>query len=251
MKNRLILKFLVPLCFLVAALLLVAYQHSKIKEEELLRGNGLNHVVIELFTSQDCKKCADADALIASLKDEQKVIALTYPVSIENNERTESTALSLDYKEYHSRYGRKFRRKSYTPELILNGKEHFAGQGNHVLNGHLRAEGMIAYLETPFVYRTNTGIHVTYSFDNSVPGAQLYALLVQDSAAFTAPGETRKKTIFNNLVLEKIPLDVTLRSGTFSFQLPESLNGQVKYKVVLLLQNAKMEIKAASISKSC
>ncbi len=253
MKNRVIIRILVPVCFLGAALALVAYQHAINKDEELLRGNTLNQVVVEFFTSPDCKKCTDANALITSLLSEEKLIALTYPVAPETTQGSENSNLSLNYKNYHNRYARKFRSNSYIPELILNGKERFSGQGNHVLNGHLTADGLIANLDTPFVYRTSTSVNVNYNFENNVPGAQLFALLVQETATVTSTNNnaTVKSYTYTNLVVEKITLDVTIIAGTFSLKLPENAKSTDRFKVVLLLQDAMMEIKAASISKSC
>ncbi|MGO4447954.1 DUF1223 domain-containing protein [Phyllobacterium sp. TAF24] len=85
--------------------------------------------VVELYTSQGCGSCPPADAVLKQLVAEGKVVALAFHVDywdyrgwIDNLALPENTARQNAYRKALGLTG------VYTPQAILNGREHVNGQ---------------------------------------------------------------------------------------------------------------------------
>lgn len=87
-------------------------------------------VVVELFTSQGCSSCPPADAYLSDLADRSDVIPLALHVDywdyIGWKDAFASPQFTKRQKAYAAAAGR---RSIYTPQMIVNGKEHVVG--NH------------------------------------------------------------------------------------------------------------------------
>jgi len=85
-------------------------------------------VVVELFTSQSCPACPDADAFAADLEREPDVIVLSWPVNIWDYLGWEDTLASPENTRRQDQYNGRFGlRWPYTPELVIDGRAHLAG----------------------------------------------------------------------------------------------------------------------------
>lgn len=85
--------------------------------------------VVELYTSQGCGSCPPADAVLKQLVSEGKVVALAFHVDywdyrgwVDNLALPENTARQNAYRKALGLTG------VYTPQAILNGREHMNGQ---------------------------------------------------------------------------------------------------------------------------
>lgn len=85
--------------------------------------------VVELYTSQGCGSCPPADAVLKQLATEGKVVALAFHVDYwdyrgwtDNLALPENTERQNEYRQALSLNG------VYTPQVILNGREHMNGQ---------------------------------------------------------------------------------------------------------------------------
>lgn len=85
--------------------------------------------VVELYTSQGCGSCPPADAVLKELATEGKVVALAFHVDYwdyrgwtDNLALPENTDRQNEYREALGLNG------VYTPQVILNGREHLNGQ---------------------------------------------------------------------------------------------------------------------------
>ena len=88
-------------------------------------------VVLELFTSQGCSSCPPADALLNEVKykySNNQVIALSYHVDYWNYIGWKDPFSKKEFSDKQRAYSSKFYSNSiYTPQIVVNGKEHFVG----------------------------------------------------------------------------------------------------------------------------
>ncbi|RVO83311.1 DUF1223 domain-containing protein [Sinorhizobium medicae] len=91
-------------------------------------GDGAIKGVVELFTSQGCSSCPPADAALKKLVDEGGVVALAYHVDYWNYLGWADTLASKQNTERQYAYARMLGRYGvYTPQAILNGRDHTNG----------------------------------------------------------------------------------------------------------------------------
>lgn len=84
--------------------------------------------VVELFTSQGCSSCPPADAALAKLVEEGRVLALSYHVDYWNYLGWEDTLGTKENTERQYAYSRMLGRNGvYTPQAIMNGRDHING----------------------------------------------------------------------------------------------------------------------------
>ena len=96
--------------------------------------------VVELFTSQGCSSCPPADAALKRLIDDGKVVALAYHVDYWNYLGWPDTLGSKENTARQYAYARMFGRNGvYTPQAVLNGREHVNGADLDGINNRLKA----------------------------------------------------------------------------------------------------------------
>jgi hypothetical protein len=96
--------------------------------------------VVELFTSQGCSSCPPADAVLADLAEEGDVIALAYHVDYWNYLGWKDTLASPENTARQKAYATTFERKSvYTPQAVLNGRDHVNGASRGQIDTTLSA----------------------------------------------------------------------------------------------------------------
>ncbi|MCR6501648.1 thioredoxin family protein [Shinella sp. CPCC 101442] len=97
---------------------------STASAEEAIKPKG----VVELFTSQGCSSCPPADKALETLAREGEVVALSYHVDYWNYLGWADTLASKDNTDRQYAYARMFGRNGvYTPQAVLNGREHING----------------------------------------------------------------------------------------------------------------------------
>ncbi|MBZ9790684.1 thioredoxin family protein [Rhizobium sp. 3T7] len=102
--------------------------------------------VVELFTSQGCSSCPPADAAFRRLVEAGGVIALAYHVDYWNYMGWADTLSSKENTERQYGYAQAMGRANvYTPQVIINGRDHVAGADLGAINKKIdgyAAEGM-------------------------------------------------------------------------------------------------------------
>ncbi len=94
----------------------------------LMPQDGKPKGVVELFTSQGCSSCPPADAAFRKLVDQGDVIALAYHVDYWNYLGWADTLSSKENTARQYGYARMLGRSNvYTPQVIVNGRDHMAG----------------------------------------------------------------------------------------------------------------------------
>ncbi|MEM9106272.1 MAG: thioredoxin family protein [Pseudomonadota bacterium] len=96
--------------------------------------------VVELFTSQGCNSCPPADAVLGELARQGDLIALSYHVDYWNYLGWEDTLSSKESTDRQYDYARTLGRKSvYTPQVIVNGRDHINGADKQGINKKVSA----------------------------------------------------------------------------------------------------------------
>jgi len=96
--------------------------------------------VVELFTSQGCSSCPPADAALKTLIDDGKVVALSYHVDYWNYLGWADTLASKDNTARQYAYAKMLGRSGvYTPQAVLNGRDHINGADIDGINNRLLA----------------------------------------------------------------------------------------------------------------
>ncbi|MGO4438054.1 DUF1223 domain-containing protein [Rhizobium sp. RAF56] len=91
--------------------------------------------VVELFTSQGCSSCPPADAVLQKLIGQGDVVALAYHVDYWNYLGWQDTLSSKDNTERQYAYARTLGRSNvYTPQAIINGRDHLNGADLGAIN---------------------------------------------------------------------------------------------------------------------
>lgn len=96
--------------------------------------------VIELFTSQGCSSCPPADRALATLVEQGGIVALSYHVDYWNYRGWADTLASPENTARQYAYARSLGRSGvYTPQAIINGRDHLKGTDAETLDGRLEA----------------------------------------------------------------------------------------------------------------
>ncbi|TKT83051.1 DUF1223 domain-containing protein [Aquamicrobium sp. LC103] len=92
--------------------------------------------VVELFTSQGCNSCPPADELLAELARSGEVVALAYHVNYWDYLGWRDTMATPDNTGRQYDYNRQFGNRSvYTPQAVINGREHVNGAKRYKVEG--------------------------------------------------------------------------------------------------------------------
>ena len=96
--------------------------------------------VVELFTSQGCSSCPPADRALKTLAQRGGIVAHSYHVDYWNYRGWADTLASPENTARQYAYARSLGRSGvYTPQAILNGRDHLKGTDAETLDGRLEA----------------------------------------------------------------------------------------------------------------
>jgi len=85
-------------------------------------------VLVELFTAQGCRSCADANVHLGKLAERQGVLALTYSVDYWDYLGWTDTFAKPEYAERQKAYVTRLKlREPYTPQVVVDGREEVQG----------------------------------------------------------------------------------------------------------------------------
>ena len=210
-------------------------------------------VVLELFTSQGCSSCPPADALLEKAKKEfpHTVVALSYHVDYWNYIGWKDPFSKSIYTKKQSEYNRKFGYQgNYTPELVVNGREHFVGSNASKLYSKIRsyssqtAENYITISEVEHVGKS---ISFHYSVDGDLKGKQLRAILVLDEKTTqVTTGENRNRTLRNsNIVVMENYIPLHGGQGQSSLSIPEIVMKDDTITLMVLVEADNLDITGA------
>lgn len=108
-------------------------------------GDSRPRAVVELFTSQGCSSCPEADRLLGRLAEDPGLVALSFPVTYWDYLGWKDTLARPEFTERQRAYaGERRDRAVYTPQLIVNGRDHVVGSDrtsiDRTIERHSRAQ---------------------------------------------------------------------------------------------------------------
>ena len=212
-------------------------------------------VVLELFTSQGCSNCPPADELMTKINkkyDTSQVIALSFHVDYWNYIGWKDPFSTSEFSDLQRSYGRKFNSSSiYTPQVIINGKEHMVGSNEDQLISKINS-----YLSTESSHKisisnaemSEANVLFNYEIDGDLSNKNLRVILsIDERITSISTGENKNRTLKNsNIVVQQMKIDSISTSGKGSIAIPGLVQNSDKLSLTLLVENAELDILAGT-----
>lgn len=213
--------------------------------------NSLQPVVLELFTSQGCSSCPPADKLIDKIQSENEgaIIALSYHVDYWNYIGWKDPFSKKTFSDKQRNYASKFYTTSiYTPQVVVNGKEHFVGSNASVMSEKIKQYAKPKLNSNSIAIsnlkRNDKGISINYTIEGQVDNKFLRLILViRERETVVNRGENKNRTLKNsNIVVEEINVKLSSNTGTANIIIPDIITVSDDLAIVALLQSKNLEI---------
>jgi hypothetical protein len=200
--------------------------------------------VVELFTSEGCSSCPPADALLADLARDPRVVALSFHVDYWDElgwpDRFASPEATSRQHAYAAAFGT---RGLYTPQLVVQGTDAFTGsdRGHAVddLAGALaRAPAFPLTVRAKAAGAASPRLDVDYDAPGVPAGSTLVVALVEKTAVTQVrAGENAGKTLRHVDVVRAFATAPAAASGHVALTVPASLRRE-DGMVVAFVQHA-------------
>ena len=174
---------------LIAAVLVLASASGAAAGEFVKSPAARPKAVVELFTSQGCGFCPEADALLAELARSDDVVALAYHVDYWDYLGWRDTMASPENTARQQEYSRAFATRSvFTPQAVVNGRDQMNGAKRGKVEGAMRRmagspEGMI--VDVAISYEDGAMIVETGAADRPVRNAQILVVYFEPAIEVT------------------------------------------------------------------
>lgn len=210
-------------------------------------------VVLELFTSQGCSSCPSADLLLEKTKKqfEKEVYALSYHVDYWNYIGWEDPFSKSDYSKKQRKYNIKFRNRSnYTPQVVVNGKEHFVGSSMSKMTSAIntyKREKSENHLVTNELQIVDGKLNFKYDIKGPIKAKNIRALIVLNERTTSVKrGENRNRTLKNsNVVVAEKTAHLDLKNGSMTITIPEIVDPTEEISLIVLVESDDYDITAA------
>jgi len=192
--------------------------------------------VVELFTSQGCSSCPNADALLQRLAGRDDVIALSLPVDYWDYLGWKDTLASPKFSERQRAYAQtRGDGAIYTPQVVVNGLVHVNGADEGSIKRTMEKTGKTVATSFVPIRLSESKDRLVVETGPAQPGvtakeATLWLAVI--SASVTVPitrGENQGKTVtYNNVVRELMPIGMwngkpmTVQLERHSFMRPDA-----------------------------
>lgn len=213
-----------------------------------------NPVVLELFTSQGCSSCPPADKLLKEVKS-NNVIALSYHVDYWNYIGWKDSFSKEEFTNKQRKYSSKFYNSTiYTPQLVVNGKEHFVGSDKQKLNKKISQyskQKPISNISLSEVKKEDAIVSFGYKIEGLKSNNYLRVVLVIDERKTSVKrGENRNRELVNsNIVIAEKKFKVENPSGNGAIIIPKIVEASDDLSLVLIVENDALDINAATQKK--
>jgi hypothetical protein len=259
-KKLKIIMFPFPKKLSVLVVLLFLWQLPITKSEKknhlaLSKKTGSGFVLLELFTSEGCSSCPPADKLMNDLeKEADKNGTEIYILNMHVNywdylgwKDVYAKSKFTDRQDYYARFFPSGR--SYTPQLVINGKHELVGSEEALIKKHIAAEQTTKSDKIIKTLRTqridSTAVTLSYELLNLIPGTSLYFALIEKKTpeSLVRVGENSGKRLSHYSVvrlLEKVEPKKLL--GKFELKYPIKTSTKNFSIIAFLQQNEKRTI---------
>lgn len=210
-------------------------------------------VVLELFTSQGCSSCPSADALLQKVKREypDEVFALSYHVDYWDYIGWKDPFSNSKYAEKQRKYNIKFKNRSnYTPQLVVNGAEHFVGSSSSKVYraiAKFKGRKAVNHVVLTHVKVKNPAVTFEYKVKGTIENKSIRAILVLDERTTSVKrGENRNRILKNtNIVIADKTIALDSDVGMGSITIPDSVKSGEKISLFVLVENDANDITGA------
>ncbi len=217
--------------------------------------NNTSAIVLELFTSQGCSSCPPADKLLDEVREQyknQNVFVLSYHVDYWNRLGWKDPFSSEAYSDYQREYGVQFNSRSiYTPQLVVNGREHFTGSNRYKMDSALKkyAKSKAHTTITLSNIKKEEGqIQVAYQVKGDTFDIVTLVLVVSERITAIPRGENRNRTLKNtNIVVNRIVKREN--SGSVSINVPDWVSEKDKLSIIAYTQDSSLKATGATQAK--
>lgn len=209
-------------------------------------------VVLELFTSQGCSSCPPADDLLDAVKKEyeqDEVFVVSYHVDYWNRLGWKDPFSTAAFSDYQRTYALQFKSRSiYTPQLVVNGSEHFTGSNSAKTKIALRDYGNTVSLHNIRLQNTRRekkAISIDYVVTGEAFNQITFALVIAERITKVTRGENSRRTLKNaNIVASR--LVKTVAGGTARLVIPDWVEQDDELSVIVYTQNEKLQVTGAT-----
>lgn len=213
--------------------------------------SGAPFVVMQLFTSQGCSSCPAADALAEEIKKEytsKNVMILSYHVTYWDRLGWKDPFGKRAYTEMQYAYANKFKeRRVYTPQIVVNGKEHFIGSDEYILRKKLKrylkknVDNSVKLTTT----KKENQLQIAYEVSGELSNKKIvFALVLDKKTTQVKRGENAKKALRNsNIVITQKEVSLQKANGKTNIDLPENYTNM---RVIAFIQDEKLNITGGS-----
>jgi len=198
-------------------------------------------LVVELFTSQGCSSCPPADRLLGDLANQADVVALSFHVDYWDRLGWKDPFASRGTTARQHSYARALAQPYvYTPEMVVNGVVHGAGNSSGEL-ARLLAQGAKSNplrLTPSLTAASSAGIVIRLPALPAVVDDLDVWLVTYDRAHTTSVprGENRGATLINRNVVRSVENLATWRGAPASWTLTADRLGPAARSVAVLVQ---------------
>jgi hypothetical protein len=186
--------------------------------------------LVELFTSEGCSSCPPAEALLGEValqarSQGTRVFALAWHVDYWNHLGWKDPYASPAHTLRQRRYAKALRTSDiYTPQMIVNGKQHFVGSSRSGARAAIRVA-----LSTPpalgLSLSRRSGLGVAYRIQGDLPlGAQVVACLTERGLTTAIEeGENAGRALPHEEVVRAFRSQVATAEGEVQLSAPSGL----------------------------
>ena len=182
-------------------------------------------ILVELFTSQGCSSCPPADRLLSRLGEgeDPSIIPLAFHVDYWDYIGWKDPFSSKDWSKRQEGYARTMKTgRLYTPQLVVNGREHCVGSNRGDVErlieaARRRGQGSRVHVEGELA-ADGSQLHVVVEARSSAAASEhdvdLWLAVVEDGLETAVQrGENAKKTLHNDHVVRRLEPLLQAKAG--------------------------------------
>jgi hypothetical protein len=204
--------------------------------------------VVELFTSQGCSSCPEADKLIGELAKDASVIAVSLPIDYWDYLGWKDTLADPKFTARQKAYSKvRGDRQVYTPQVVVNGKLHALGNDRtsieHAISDSSKTSGVMSVPVKVSVAKGQITVSVPDAAVGEHGGGEVWICSVaKEVPVAIGRGENRgKEIVYHNVVRNWLKVgDWSGKAATWSVPI-ENLNGQGVDGAVAFIQEGSRE----------
>ncbi|WP_075343075.1 DUF1223 domain-containing protein [Tenacibaculum agarivorans] len=204
-------------------------------------------VVLELFTSQGCSSCPPADKVLDKIKhsaDPSSVIPIAYHVDYWDYIGWKDPFASNKYTNKQRDYAQKFYSSSiYTPQLVINGDEHFVGSNeikiNRKIKQILHRKSSSNSISISDIKTSDDKVLFSYQINGKIKKHKIsYLLIIDERITSVKRGENRNRVLKNtNIVVREKSEVLNVKEGKAEIAIPKIVSKKDKLRLVVLVKD--------------